>query len=494
MPKPVAAWTVADLIDFEQLLASPTGADEDRRIFDDEIAARIGAQAIDDRRTVLRAWLDARRARISEPMAGESYDTGRRSLQSAAMLLGFVGGAALAGSLLAQGGAEPVNALLFLFWAVGIQWLLLALAALAWVLRRVGVDVAPLRVLVSSALSAAGSALRRLPGERRDLLRATLARLKRRGRVGGALLKWPAFIVMQMFGIAFNLGLLFAMLFVQLPFAELRFGWQSTYELRPEQVQHAVDTMAAPWRWFAPGAQPSLADIAATRYSRGQNAQSLPSAAARSWWPFLALTVACYGLLLRAVMLGAAGAALRWQLKAVNFSDPDANALWRRLRGPLVGTRGGAATLPSAPLGPHKDGTARPAGGSCVVLLSEEMTLSDTRLRSLLHDRFGWTLQRVARVSIDDRRVAAAAVAAKDPDQPPPSAVVVVAPASRDPIVAVALFLREVIAGAGQACEVVVLLCGDSSGERLAVDAERHAIWQRFLAIEQLPVGMERCA
>ena len=493
MPKPAAAWTIADLIDFEQLLASPTDADEDRRIFDDEIAARIDTRSIDDRSGVFHAWLNARRARAAAATAGEAYDIGRRSVQSVAIVLGFIAGTALAGSLLAQGGAEPVNALLFLFWTVGIQWLLLALGALAWALRRAGVDLASLRGIASFALSAAGSVLRRLPGEQRDSLRATLARLKRRGRVDGALLKWPAFIVMQMFGTAFNFGILFAMLFVQLPFAELRFGWQSTYDVSAEQVKASVDTIATPWRWLAPGAQPGLEDIAATRYTRGQNAQSLPSRAARSWWPFLVLTVTTYGLLLRGVMWAGAAAALRRQLRSARFTDPDSNALWRRLRGPLVSTAGAGATLSASPHAPRQH-TAHAAGGSCVVLLSEEMTLGDTQLRSMLLDRFGWTVRRVARVSIDDRRAAVAAVAPDSAGAAPPAAVVVVAPASRDPIVAVALFLRDVVAAAGEGCEVIVLLCGDTAGGALPVGEERHAVWQRFRDIQQLDIGVERCA
>jgi len=491
MPKPAAAWTIADLIDFEQLLASPADADEDRRIFDTQIAPRIDARSIDDRSTVLRAWLDVRRAGAPGVLAGEAYDTGRRSMQAVAVVLGFVVGAGLAGSLLAQGGAEPVNALLFLFWTVGIQWLLLALGALAWALRRAGVDVAPLRALVGFVLSAAASVLRRLPGEQRETLRAALARLKRRGRVDGPLLKWPAFIVMQLFGVAFNLGILFAMLFVQLPFAELRFGWQSTYEPSAEQVKLGVDTLAAPWRWFAPAAQPSLDDIAATRYARGQSAQSLASRAARSWWPFIVLAIACYGLLLRVLMLAGAAVALRAQLGRARFTDPDSNTLWRRLHGPLVSTRGGAALPPAAPDAPRHR-TACAAGGSCVVLLSEEMSIGDAPLRTLLLDRFGWTVQRVARVSIDDR-AAAAAVAANSPADPRPSGVVIVAPASRDPIIAVALFLRDVVAAAGDTCEVVLLLCGDDAGNAMPVNEERHSIWQRFAAIQQLDIGVERC-
>ena len=491
MPAPVADWTLADLLDFEQLLASPASADGDRRIFVDEIAPRIDARSAGDRRTVFRAWLDVRRARTPHVMVGESYDLGRRSLEWGAVVFGLILGVTLAGALLASGNAEPVNALLFLVWTVGIQWALVAMALLAWALRRAGFDVAPLRAMVVLAVAAAGSLLRRLPGQRRDALHAAIATLKRRGPIEGSLLKWQAFIVTQWFGVAFNAGLLFAMLFVQLPFAEFRFGWQSTYEIRPEQVQRVVETIAAPWRWAAPGAQPSGEDIAATRYARGQDAQSMPSRAARSWWPFLALTIFCYGLLFRSVMLACALAGIRRGLKALSFSGPEANALWRRLCGPLISTAGGTVTLPESSECQSRRAAAR-FGGSCVVLLSEEVTIPEARLSALLRERFGWAVRRVARVSIDDRKAAATAVASIHPEDLPPAAVVVVAPGSRDPIVAVALFLRAVIAAAGEGCEVIVLLCGGAGDEGTPVDDERYAIWQRFRAIHQLPLGIER--
>ncbi len=488
MPEPVAAWTIADLADFEQLLASPSSVDEDRRLYETRVRPRVDAAALNDRRTVFRAWLQARRDEAALS-AGASYELGRRSLRAGAVALGFFGGAALAGSLLAPGGGEPVNALMFLLWTVGLQALLLALAALGWALGRFGVDLAPLRAMVAGALSAATRSMRRLGASRRDALHAALAKLHQRGRLRGGLLKWPAIILMQQFAVAFNLGLLGAMLLVHLPFAELRFGWQSTYDIEPQHVHRAVTVIAAPWSGFAPGARPSLDEIRATRYAQGQGALTLASGAARSWWPFLVLAITCYGLLLRALLLAAAVGALRRQLRTIDFTDPDSNALWRRLRGSLVLTRGGTAVLPAGS-GPAPREAPSP-GEPCFVLLSEEMTLSDERLRNALQGRFGWQLAQAVPVRIDDRHAAAGVLPALRQGPRMPSAVVVVAPAGRDPIVAVANFLRAVAAAAAP-IEVVVLLCGDTRGDAPSVDEERYAIWRRFIAIQQLDVGLER--
>ena len=510
MPEPSAAWTIADRIDFEQLLATPLPAGDDRRLYQEEIEPRLSPVAKERRSAVLRAWLQARRRRFDGPLAGRAYEVGYRLVRVAAIALGFATGAGLAGTLLG-GGSEPVNALLFLLWTVGLQWLLLAAVAGAWLLRRAGLEFAPLRHLVAHALAGAGALLRRLPGERRDMLRAALARIARRGRAGRAVVAWPPVILLQIFGLAFNAGILAAMLLVHLPFVELRFGWQSTYELSAEEVQRAVEILATPWRAFAPGLQPSLDDIRATRYARGGGAASLPSHAARAWWPFLALCVACYGLLVRAALLVVAAAALRWRLRTLGFDDVDSNALWRRLRGPLVSGQGAGAELPAAQGSRHGVPTA--AIADCRALLSEEVSIGEERLATLLRERLGWRLHGVARVSIDDREAVEPALATlaavhaassmpdatsgarwrmPDPaDDARPTALAVVVPGSRDPIVAIARFLQEAARHTGG--EVVILLCGGAGCEG-SVDAARVAVWRRFLDIHRLEVGLESLA
>jgi hypothetical protein len=63
--------------------------------------------------------------------------------------------------------------------------------------------------------------------------------------------------------------------------------------------------------------------------------------------------------------------------------------------------------------------------------------------------------------------------------------VVVAVPAERDPITAIALFLREVQRAAEKA-EVLVWLTGASPG-----CADRRRFWRDFLAIQRLPVAVE---
>jgi hypothetical protein len=205
----------------------------------------------------------------------------------------------------------------------------------------------------------------------------------------------------------------------------------------------------------------------------------LPADAARAWWPFLVLSIACYGLLLRAALWLSIALAQRRRLQALRFDDPAAHALWRRLAGPLVRAEGGAAQLPAG------TATAAPRSpvGDCVVLVALELSGDDDSLRASLHTRFGCVPSAWRRIALDDRAASAPALAEIAARRPLPASVLIVAPAQRDPIVAIALMLRAVAQAAAPGAELLLLLT--------AADEARLAIWRRFVQIQHLPIGVE---
>lgn len=456
------------MVDFEYFLAT-------RQDDDDPEPRAAGALS---RREVFRAWLQAQRERHAGALTpGERLRRGEALLAALAWLLGLLAGAGLAGAWLARSDAEPVNAPLFWMATVGLQVLLLAMATAGWLWRRSLARAGSgwLGVL-QGLIAGAGGLWRRLPGERRDALRVTLGQLALRREGASALLGPAAVALAQRFGVAFNLGLLFAMLALHLPLVDLRFGWQSTYPITATQMHGAVQAVATPWRWALPQAQPTADQIAATRYGRGQRVETLPAGAAHAWWPFLVLSVACYGLLLRgALLLG-----LRWlqrrRLARLRFDHPEANALWRRLTGPLVHT----VDSPAPALDPATAAAHPHASCACVALVAQELARDDAGLRAAVQQRFGWTVQDLHRLAIDDRHASAALLAALPR---PLAALVIVVPAGRDPIVAVALFVRAVLQAVGPGVEVLLLVTPS--------DEPRLGLWQRFAQVQRLRVGVE---
>jgi hypothetical protein len=472
-----ADWTLADVVDFEHFLAAdaPDAHPADPRI------TRALQAAPGERRPAFRAWLEVQRERhAGAPTPGRRLAQGLALMSTAAMVSGALLGASLAGAWMARAGNEPVNAPLFWAVTVGMQLLLLAIAVPAWALRRRVGATGGLPAAMQALMVGAASAMRRLPGEPRDALRAALARLATRQARHGHLLAAPAAALLQRFAVAFNAGLLAAMLALHLPLVDLRFGWQSTYPIDASQMHRAVQAVAAPWGWAVPDAHPDAAEVAATRYARGQPAHTLPADASRAWWPFLALSIACYGLLLRALLWAGLAALQRRRLRTLAFDAPEAHALWRRLTGPLVRAEGGTAQLPAG----TGAAVAMHPRGDCVVLVAQELTDDPDTLRGALQSSYGCQPSAWHRIAIDDRHAAAPVLAELAGSRP--RSVFLLAPAARDPIVAVAQLLRAVADAAAPGAELLLLLS--------AADTPRLAIWRRFVQIQRLPIGVEALA
>ena len=86
------------------------------------------------------------------------------------------------------------------------------------------------------------------------------------------------------------------------------------------------------------------------------------AAARHGRWPFVIYSVVCYGLLVRGLLLTYALWQLRRSVGAVGFDHAEANALLRRLTGPMIRTDGAGPELkiPGASDGPPtRAGSAR---------------------------------------------------------------------------------------------------------------------------------------
>jgi hypothetical protein len=504
VPRP-ASWTIADLLDFEVLLAADQARDDvevrarDRRIFAERIAPAIEAPvrgAANDRRRIFHLWLEARREQERENLPGRRFEAGRQVLLSVAALAGLGVGASVATTLLHYRGAEPVNVAWFLAAIVGIQWLVLAMSLTFWIVRRLTASgVGPLTTLASTLTWSFAAGLRRLPGEQRENLRALLATIEKRREIYGAVATWPSVVVTQLFGVCFNAGVLGTLL-AHVALSDVGFGWQSTLSTGPEQAWRLVSLAASPWS-FLPNAHPTLEQVVASRFSYSEGIAPLSQEAMASWWPFLFYSVLVYGLLVRTLLLAGAAAASRSALAALTFDHQGCNALYRRLTGPIVHASPDGTVLVVPPLGTEP---AVHAQGRCVVLVADGLEVSEAFLADALRSQFGWEVADVLPLAIDHPSGNEQSLASLARALPDLATVVVAVPAHRAPIKAIALSLGKVAAVAGKKTETVVLLFGrsDPSGgttggpDFAPVGNEEFANWRSFNAIHGLHLGLER--
>jgi hypothetical protein len=490
------AWKISDVIDFEWFLAEDGELDEaslrsrDRQIFA-TISERDPSIHRKTRKDIFLTWLEARRRQASEAPPGDYFLV---AWQTLSVLFAAAGGALgisiAAAVLLTYRGQEPVNVAWFFACTVGIQWVMILAGLGIWLLRRTThllEEFHPIRRVISGLLWSLSTLLHRLPGDRRERIRARLAGIRRQGELF-RLLVWPLLMITQIFGVFFNVGVLIALL---LPLGrDVAFGWQSTLKTSPDAVYALVSSIAAPW-WFLPNAHPTREEVVQSRFSYSEGIRSLSVPGTTSWWPFLFYATFFYGFLTRFFLLIWHSVNLRAGLRHFSFEHASCNALFRRLTGPLIEGQPEAATLRIPDSQPAR---AHEPGGSCLALVAKELELPEGEIEDRLRKAFGWTLARpVLPIRIDDPSGNGAALERISRDARLLTSIAVLIGERRAPIRAIALVLRKVLEAAGGKIEVLVLLA-ESRNSALdePVSTEQFAAWRNFFAIHDLPLGLEK--
>ncbi|MEE4240976.1 MAG: DUF2868 domain-containing protein [Desulfopila sp.] len=196
---------------------------------------------------------------------------------------------------------------------------------------------------------------------------------------GKALFNGPLFICSQLFGIAFNLGLVGVTLF-KITTTDLAFGWQTTLQFGSETLYSWIHILALPWSWMpaAAASLPTLSEIEGSRIILKDGIYHLLTENLTSWWPFLLLCLLFYGLLPRLILM-LYGFFLKRQGVRRFLGQRRFRAISRRMLTPLVSTQ---AAVPPAPVDTTaKTGKKLPQAAQketrqkndCVVLVPDEI-------------------------------------------------------------------------------------------------------------------------
>ena len=149
-------------------------------------------------------------------------------------------------------------------------------------------------------------------------------------------LRWRLVLNSQLFGLAFS-GAALSVLLVKVLLSDLAFAWGSTLSVESGTIYALSETVSRPWALFVPEAVPSRALIENSQYFRLATTKN--EALARQltqWWPFLAMGMLCYGVLLRTVALIVANTFAARQLKRTFLRDPHIIALLDRMHTAMV--------------------------------------------------------------------------------------------------------------------------------------------------------------
>jgi hypothetical protein len=527
-------WHIKDLIDLEYLLqrdemeGEESGyhslAKRDRDIYLKHIQPLAERGSALTPGTMIRSWLEQRRG-LDQPetgsttlFPGEAYEEIHRLLTYGLTVTGLMIGAGLAFSFLSYKGTAPVNVSTYLGGFIFLQLLLLLLLLGGSLLRKL--RRSPLRssVITTLLVRFMTSLMERLKqgvfksigGSEMDGFAGVKGLLMGKRQVYGALFYWPVFILAQLFGVAFNVGVLGATL-LKVFGSDIAFGWQSTLQFSAEAVSDMVQAIAVPWSWFVPVevAYPSLSQIQGSHMVLKDGIYHLTTTDLISWWPFLCLAVLFYGLLPRLILLMMGNFFQRRRLDRIAFDHVPCDRLLHRMRTPLVSTEGryGKSKRPR----PDEKGEDREASESSlpkpetslgdrdlVALVPDEIfdDCPDEELRRIISRSLGYPIRRKLRFGEDeegDQRVINEILNLKQENVP--THILILQEAWQPPIREGLHFIRDLRKALGKTSIIKVALIGRPNPDSIFthVKEEDWKAWKQKLKVMGDPyLGLER--
>lgn len=303
------------------------------------------------KKNMIRLWLDAIRAgekaetSSSILFPGGFYEEIHRVLKFFFIISGILSGISLCASFFSYTGTKPLNIAYFFAITIVPQILLITILLLSFLLTKQ-------RLIKRKLLSPYGlisfcvekfmllsekKIFGKISGLKREKILSVLGIMREGHIVYGFLFFWPVFILMQIFAMGFNIGVLGSTLF-HILFFDTAFGWQSTVQINPHIVHKIVSIIATPWSWLIPQgiAFPGLAEIQGSRMILKDGIFHLTTTNLVSWWPFLCLAVLFYGLLPRFILFVSATICLRRNINHQKLNHGDCSRLIRRMLTPLV--------------------------------------------------------------------------------------------------------------------------------------------------------------
>lgn len=518
-------WRIPDFLDLEYFfiqdrqLAEEEGGhvlrQRDRTLYLKAIAPLLDEGVEPERSWLIWHWLQERRSLEREHSEGQALLPGRMWYElyglfwSILSFLALSSGAGLAWSFLSYSGSQPVNVSLFILVFVGGQLAILASLVMVLGYRRMrGLDLRSslLLSMVSRGLNSLLFKIRRyglgVVGEgRRSQFVAALATVRTRGKGYGALFVWPLFLLFQLFGIAFNCGVLGGLL-IKVASSDLAFGWQSTIQVSASFVSGLVQGIALPWSWLLGAASyPNPGQVAGSRMVLKDGFYSLSSTDLVSWWPFLCMAVCCYCLLPRVLLFVAGIRGRNIALGRVSFRRPDHNQLVHRLLSPLLETRpeqkhkSQPSVVPVGPALASSDYTIveespkreiAPINGSLLVLVPDELfeDCNSTQLGELSQKALGYDVADTWRINEAYGADVEVFKRLQEETDTACSALMILQEAWQPPIQEMLSFLEKLRLAVERETAIIVALVGKPDSETLftRVSANDLRIWQQKTA------------
>jgi hypothetical protein len=514
-------WNAKDIIDLEFFLHNGENADEaplesgkeliDRKIFLEEIQPHLNTEALSPstcRRMFLRLWLEKRRemevaaSGANTLLPGDAFNDFYRLFFYLFAATGIVFGWGLAFTVLAYTGKAPINISIYLGAFVLTQIalvcgfiLLFLFRGHVYLLKNMGPVYQMIGSLFVKTITRVKSrAFEKIPAGKRYSISAALGLISGTRKIYSPVFYWVPFLLIQVLGIGFNLGVL-AATFARVLSSDLAFGWQSTIQFNTSTVYHLVKSVAVPWSWLVPQgiAYPSLEQIEGSKMVLKDGIYHLATMDLVAWWPFLCFCVLCYGLLPRLILAWAGWIGQAISLRRIKFSHAACERLIRRLQTPVVQTggdpyvgRGGEAVKEKSSSEEIQRSTVTaplPDEGA-VILVQDDIfdRISEYSLSQRIKNTLGFRFLERIRIGLDpDKDVCTIRAWADTLEENFPVHVVLLQEAWQPPIKEGLSFLKDVRKILGKERRLYILLMGRPAqdGKEMPPSPQENEIWRQ---------------
>lgn len=496
-------WRIKDIIDFQYFLDSDEKGTEpalDRRIYLEYAETHSGTG---NRREVFKYWLGRRRQKAAESgsqdaLPGDVYTEAAATTRLILWALALFSGAGLSWSVLSYSGTTPVNVFTCLWVLLAPQILLLLILAASFPARRLirqpggikGIYSLIAALVLRISRRALNYTESKAPQSKQNSLRSALGIAGQTRSIYGGVFFWPVFNTAQAAGVAFNTGILAALL-LRITITDVAFGWQSTLQPDPETVHMIIKIIAAPWAWLAdpPAAHPTADQIAGSRMVLKEGIYNLNTSDMASWWPFLFLSAAVYGLLPRVALLAFGLWRQKKALAVLSFTHAACERLWRQMTVPQVKTasrpyreKTEAKAIETWPENGNSGVTQEPGLMSAIVAVPEDIEFNGPALAELLKTRLGLVASDFVAVSGDPETDAQKLLARQDKNGSAPNRIVFIQESWQPPIKENLAWLSHLKQASGPDTPAVVCLVGKPSGSGGAaepVPRDEQVLWQQ---------------
>ncbi len=337
---------IKEQIDRDRQLERATLRERDREIGLEQ--AKLAATRVGNLKR-LRAWISTIRARSETVSSGQKVDKAMRNAIVLCWVLGAIVGYLLTRSVLAYDGSQPVNLFIALVVLIGVQVLALLILFFLLLFQRGKLLDA---VSILNPANIIFHLVGRIQPAWKDAISSFSSRLQHGG--GNGFLPQMLTYLAQHFSIAFNIGILGALLYL-VTISDLAFGWNTTLDIELDTINNFFQGLALPWQSIVPAAVPDSSLIESSRYYRLQSqlrSGGWEASELGTWWLYLALCVVFYGFLPRVFALVVTGIQYDRAIVRATLAAPGSSQILSRMSDPLVSTES-----PQAENEPHIERT-----------------------------------------------------------------------------------------------------------------------------------------